>query len=305
MRFISPKTDFAFKKIFGSSESKDILVSFLNALIYGGNPKIKDLEIIDPYNAGSVVELKDSYLDVKAVLDDESTVLVEMQVLNVDAFGKRVVYNLAKTYSNQLSSGSGYSSLKPVIALIITDFKMFSETERVINSFRFKEEELMFDYRDRELRMVFVELPKFKKELPELSSLTEKWIYFMKSAPSLEAVPTVLGEVPEIEKAFQIANKANMTVKELEELHKREVFIEDRRGEIIKARREGREEGRLEGQILLILRMLERRFGEIPTALRDEMQKLSLSELEMLSLEIFDFTSLSDLSSWLRSHVIQ
>ncbi|MBO1351662.1 MAG: DUF4351 domain-containing protein [Hormoscilla sp. GUM202] len=35
------------------------------------------------------------------------------------------------------------------------------------------------------------------------------------------------------------------------------------------------------------------------------MPKLSLSELEMLSLEIFDFTSPDDLSSWLRSHVIQ
>ncbi|WP_347179573.1 PD-(D/E)XK nuclease family transposase, partial [Roseofilum halophilum] len=50
MQFISPKTDFAFKRIFGSQESKDILISFLNALIYDGNPNITDLEIIDPYN---------------------------------------------------------------------------------------------------------------------------------------------------------------------------------------------------------------------------------------------------------------
>jgi len=34
MILISPKTDFAFKKIFRSSESKDILISFLNAMIY-------------------------------------------------------------------------------------------------------------------------------------------------------------------------------------------------------------------------------------------------------------------------------
>lgn len=50
MRFISPKTYFVFKKIFGSSESKDILISFLNAMIYKGKPKIKDLEIVDSYN---------------------------------------------------------------------------------------------------------------------------------------------------------------------------------------------------------------------------------------------------------------
>jgi len=43
MAFINPKTDYAFKKIFGSSESKDILISFLNAMIYDGNPTIQDL----------------------------------------------------------------------------------------------------------------------------------------------------------------------------------------------------------------------------------------------------------------------
>ncbi|MBE9184883.1 PD-(D/E)XK nuclease family transposase, partial [Microcoleus sp. LEGE 07076] len=42
MIFINPKTDYAFKKIFGSSESKDILISFLNALIYESNPTIQD-----------------------------------------------------------------------------------------------------------------------------------------------------------------------------------------------------------------------------------------------------------------------
>jgi predicted transposase/invertase (TIGR01784 family) len=32
--FINPKTDFAFKKIFGSQERKDILIGFLNAIVY-------------------------------------------------------------------------------------------------------------------------------------------------------------------------------------------------------------------------------------------------------------------------------
>jgi spermidine/putrescine-binding protein len=42
MMFINPKTDYAFKKIFGSEESKDILISFLNALIYDGNSTIDE-----------------------------------------------------------------------------------------------------------------------------------------------------------------------------------------------------------------------------------------------------------------------
>ena len=49
MRFISPKIDYAFKKIFGSDQSQDILISFLNAIIYNGKDKIKSLTIINPF----------------------------------------------------------------------------------------------------------------------------------------------------------------------------------------------------------------------------------------------------------------
>ena len=90
MRFISPKTDFAFKKIFGSNRSKQILISFLNAIVYDNHNTIQSLEIINPYNPGTTLTLKDTYLDVRAVLDNGSTVIIEMQVLNVEAFEKRV-----------------------------------------------------------------------------------------------------------------------------------------------------------------------------------------------------------------------
>jgi predicted transposase/invertase (TIGR01784 family) len=74
MNFISPKTDFAFKKIFGSTDSKDILISFLNAILYGGQPTVKDLEIIDPYSASRVTGLKDTFLDVKAKITGNNPV---------------------------------------------------------------------------------------------------------------------------------------------------------------------------------------------------------------------------------------
>ncbi len=264
MRFISPKTDFAFKKIFDSTEGKDILISFLNALIYYGKSIIQDLEIIDPYNPGDTVDLKDSYLDVRAVLNDGSNVIIEMQVLNVPAFEKRVVYNLCKTYGNQLKTGEGYRKLKPVIALTITDFEMFEEKPQYISHFVFKEKEQLFDYVDEEVAMIFVELPKFPKKLEELETITDKWIYFIKEAPSLEVIPNTLAEVEEIEKALNRASAANLSRKELEEVHKREMFLEDRTGEIILARQEGRQEGLEIGKLSmqrLILGQLERRFS--------------------------------------------
>lgn len=300
MRFISPKTDFAFKKIFGSTDSKDILISLLNALLYDGNPTIEDLDIIDPYSASRIRGLKDTYLDVKAKLASRETVIIEMQVLNVPAFDKRVIYNAAKTYSTQLKSGEGYSKLKPVIALTITDFEMFEGRNKVISHFLFKERDELFDYPNRELEIVFVELPKFHKELDDLATLTEKWIYFMKNTANLETVPGIMATVPEIQKAFGIANEANLTFEELEDLEKREMFIEDQRGAILK----GREEGRQEGMLELIMRLLERRVGEITPGLQTRIRQLSIEQLENLGEAVLDFTNASDLMIWLQDQNI-
>jgi predicted transposase/invertase (TIGR01784 family) len=248
MRFINPKTDFAFKKIFGSAESKDILISFLNALIYNAEPVIEDLTIIDPYLAPQFQGLKDTYLDVKAKLNDGSIVIIEMQVLNVESFEKRILYNAAKAYSLQLTTGMSYKNLQSVIALTITDFVMFSDLSNLISHFVFKERSNDFIYPENGLELIFVELPKFTKELAELETLTEQWIYFMKSARLLDSIPEQMGQIPEIRHAFTIANQANLNEKELEELEKQEIWIQDRQGELSFVRNEGREEGRAQGR---------------------------------------------------------
>ena len=342
MRFISPKTDFAFKKIFGSTDSQDILISFLNALIYDGEPIIQDLKIIDPYLAATVIGLKDSYLDVKAQITGNKTVIIEMQVLNVAAFEKRVVYNLAKTYANQLKIRDSYPRLQPVIALTITDFEMFKEQPDVISHFVFKEKEKLFDYPHLQVEMFFVELPKFKKELDELTTLTDKWIYFMKHTPDLEAIPASMETVPELEKAFQIANEANLSLKEFQDMEAQEAAIEEQRGIVSRGieeglerarvqlmqagrqegiqegiqagrqagiqagiqagRQEGMQEGIKAGQRALILRMLERRLAAVNPDVVSRIGELSVEQLESLVEEVVGFSSLSDLMVWLEQN---
>jgi predicted transposase/invertase (TIGR01784 family) len=296
MVFINPKTDFAFKKIFGSIDSKDILISLLNALLYEEEPIIEDLEIIDPYSPSKIRGFKDTYLDVKAKIIGNKTVMIEIQILNVAAVEKRILYNATKAYSTQLKSGEGYSKLNPVIALTITDFVVLENREKVISHFAFKEKQELFDYPDNELELVFVELPKFQKELAELETLTEKWIYFMKNTGNLETVPGAMGMVPEIQKAFRIANQTNLSPQELEDLEKREMFIEDQRGAIIK----GRQEGRLQGQQELIMRLLMRRLGTVEPEIQACIRELSIDQLENLGEALLEFTAASDLINWLQ-----
>ncbi|MGK7929308.1 MAG: DUF4351 domain-containing protein [Spirulina sp.] len=152
--------------------------------------------------------------------------------------------------------------------------------------------------------MIFVELPKFKKKLEDLQTLTEKWIFFMKEVPSLELIPPTLGEIPEMEKALNIASRANLSVDELDKLDRREMFLEDQRVSIVLALQEGEEKGRVkgqkEGQLRVIFQILGR-LGELSMEIEREIEQLSPSELDELVKASLNFSSLEDLENWLRT----
>ena len=97
------------KKVFGSENSKDILLSFLNSIL---DIEIVDLTIEDPYNVPKLQGMKDTAVDIKATLNDDTKVIIEMQILNHDGFESRILYNTAKNYANQLDSGDRYNLLK-------------------------------------------------------------------------------------------------------------------------------------------------------------------------------------------------
>jgi predicted transposase/invertase (TIGR01784 family) len=246
MQFLDVKTDFAFKRVFGSEQSKGILIDFLNAIIDFGDERITDLTIVDPYQVPPMKGMKDSYVDVKAVLSNRARVIIEMQVLNVEGFEKRVLYNAAKLYSSQLRRSQQYAGLEPVIALTITDFEMFKDFDKVISYWNLREKEQLVQYSD-EIELIFVELPKFKQGEDELRTVTDKWIYFIKNAGALDFIPKTFTEPPLLE-AFDLANTAALSEEELEVQFKRRDFIMLQQGALIKAEKDGMVKGMARGE---------------------------------------------------------
>jgi predicted transposase/invertase (TIGR01784 family) len=224
MRFVNPLTYLAFQKIFGSAESKPILISFLNALVYQGQPRIKDLEIIDPYEASRVLGLRDTYLVVKTILDDDSRVIIEIQYEYLSIFEQRILYEAAKGYANQLVRGQRYSELNSVISLTIANFNLFKTKKEFISHFAFKEINDLTDYPYSEIKMIFVELTKFNKKLDELETLADKWIYFLKKAWELDKIPDILEKEQEIKQAFVIAIESSFSIEELDQMEKQEFY---------------------------------------------------------------------------------
>ena len=246
MKFLDVKTDFAFKKVFGSEQSKDILIDFLNAILDFEDAKVTDLTIVDPYQIPLLKGMRDSYVDVKAVLSNGTKVIIEMQVLNVEGFEKRVLYNAAKLYSTQLKRAKHYDSLEPIIALTLTDFTMFPEIESVISYWNVREKTTLVQYSD-DLELIFIELPKFTKSDQELVTITDKWIYFIKHAGELDFIPTAFTE-PHLVEAFDMANTAGLNEEELDIQFKRRDFIYLQKGAIEKAKHDGKAEGKAEGK---------------------------------------------------------
>lgn len=241
MKFLDVKTDFAFKKVFGSAESKSILISFLNAIIeFDQQRKITDLTIVDPYSIPLLKGMKDTYVDVKAQLSDNTSVIIEMQILNHEGLEKRILYNAAKNYSIQLKKGDAYHLLNPVIALTITDFIFFDNSQELINSFKLIEKKQFIEYSD-DIELIFIELPKFKKSELELTTIQDKWLYFIKNAGDMNYIPNNIDR--ELELAFKIANEANLSEEELEIQHKKKDWIYMQKSSIELATKTGLKQG--------------------------------------------------------------
>ena len=251
MKFLNPRTDFAFKRIFGCESDTSKLISLLNAVLQSsGNQRITEIDILNPYNPPKVVLLKESYLDLRVRDKSGKQYLIEMQVANVQGMHKRVLYNACKQYGNQLERGDDYLLLNEVIGITFTDFVLFDNNPRLRNSFMLRDQ--VGRVYSHDLELIFVELPKFKvakEELDRLDSMFDKWLYFLKYVDDLSARPSAFDSDQEICSAFESANLANLDKDELALYENNLTLIRDQRGRIAYALNRGIEKGRRKGII--------------------------------------------------------
>jgi len=215
MQFADPKNDIAFKKIFGNEQHKNILISFLNSILDFKNEKIiVDVELANPYQVPRIPELKETILDIKATNQNKETFIVEMQKKDMGDFNKRSLYYTSKAYVSQLPKGNDYTKLKKVYFIGILNFNIFENKDFISRHLIINQETNTQDLKDFEF--TFIELPKFTKELKELDSILDKWIYFLKNASDLNIIPKEYENIEEFKDAFDIVTQTAWNSKELE-----------------------------------------------------------------------------------------
>jgi len=288
--FADPKTDVVFKRIFGAEAHKPLLMALLNDLLeLSGTHRIRSLEHFSLEQRVTAPKSKLSIVDVKCTTRSGRRFVVEMQVLPVEGFEKRVVYNASKAYVIQAGEGDQYHKLCDVVGVTICNFKLWPRKikdrgYKIPMLSRWRMQEQRSGHKGlRQIQYAFLELPKYSAgKAPE--TLVDKWAYFFREAKNLEVVPEVLSEGPFAE-ALEIARKSTFTDAEWLEYERSKMAEQDERGRISFAHRQGEHkgkiEGRTEGAAHALLTVLRGRGIAVP----DEARERILAEKHLARLE--------------------
>ena len=249
-KFLDPKNDLAFKRVFGSEKNKDILIQFLNDILdhqYIG--EIRAITFLPTIQDPEVAANKQSIVDVLCQDQHGVQYIVEMQVTTTTGFQKRAQYYASKAYSGQLFAGDDYQKLRDVIFLAITNFTMFPE-ESAIKSNHIILNSDTYTHKLQGLRFIFIELPKFTKKIEELTSIRDKWYYYLKYAPSTtpEAYWQLVKDSPALKRAYDELERFSWSAEELtkyDQIIKRD---KDNASAWIAHFQKGEEKGRQEGK---------------------------------------------------------
>ena len=246
MKFADVKNDIAFRKIFGNENKKIILISFLNAVLkLQGDARIADVEILNPYQLPIIKNLKASIIDVRAKDERGNIYLIEMQVAEPDGMDKRLLYYTSKEYSQQIESGEYYTNLNPVIFIGIFEFDL-------TNTPSYLSHHAICDVENgerviKDMDFFFIELPKFKKQMETLDSISDKWIYFIKEAENLEVIPENVDDKG-LNEAYHDADKHNWSKEELRAYDYAAMREQDERGKMELAVRRAKKKGEKKGE---------------------------------------------------------
>lgn len=234
-----PKNDYVFKRIFGDESNKDILKAFLQSII---KEKITDVKVLNNELTKENIADKKSILDIRATINDDIKIDIEIQVQRTHYMPERSLYYWSKIYGEQLMVGQEYKGLTKTICINIVDF-VSTQSKTYHSIYNIREENQNYLLTDV-LEIHFVEIPKLERA--DKNDKLSQWIEFIngKTRREMEDMAQVNSD---IDKALEILKKMSMSEEERAAYLSREMALLDEATRISEAEREGMEKGIQEG----------------------------------------------------------
>ena len=263
-RYLDPKADLTFKKIFG--RHPDLLISLLNALLpLADDEQIQSVEYLPTELVPELYEHKNSIVDVLCRDICGRQFCVEMQMEWTLSFKQRVLFNASKLYVSQTQKAEHYSDLKPVYSLNLVNDYIDRDDPLFIHNYRIVHDRHS-DNIIKGLHFTFIELPKFSPQTMLEKRMAVLWLRFLTEITgTTKEVPAELLDNPQINKALEEVEISAFTEEELRAYDKfwdsvrteKSMLYDSRQKGIEEGVEKGRAEGRAEERLATAKRLLD------------------------------------------------
>ena len=247
-RYISLLTDFGFKRIFGSDINKDLLIDFLNSL-FNGEQVVKEVTFLNSEHVGDVYAERKAIFDVYCENEHGEKFIVEMQNAYQTYFKDRSLYYATFPIREQAPKGDNWNfKLQHVYVVALLNYDMNEEAfslESINHDVGLLDKQTHKVFNNK-LTFKYVEIARFNKDINELETNFDKWLYVLRNLSRLDNQPTYLrNEV--FNRLFSQAEIARFDKTELKAYEDSLKAYRDIKNSLDTAKEEGRAEGRAEG----------------------------------------------------------
>jgi len=220
---ITLRNDYAFKRVFGVEENKDILQDLLECILDIPPENIAGLELLDKEFHKDLISDKTGVLDVKLRLKNNTIIDIEIQNRWNSEFVQRTIFYWAKMYTENLKTGEVYTKLPKCITINIVG-EGFNLNSLIHSEYNVVEKHLN-DRLSDELEIHFLNLAKVKEQQESFEQDEKKkklynWLKFIKT------------DNPEVRKMLaessEMMAKANETIEVMEMSPKEKWLYENR-----------------------------------------------------------------------------
>ena len=220
---ITLRNDYAFKRVFGVEENKDVLQDLLECILDIQPEDIAGLELLDKELHKDLISDKTGVLDVKLRLKNNTIIDIEIQNRWNNEFVQRTIFYWAKMYTENLKTSEVYTKLPKCITINIVG-EGFNLNSLLHSEYNVVEKHIN-DRLSDELEIHFLNLAKVKEqqesfEQDEKKNKLYKWLKFIKT--DNPEVREMLAENSEM------MRKANSTIAVMEMSPKEKWLYENR-----------------------------------------------------------------------------
>ena len=181
---ITLRNDYAFKRVFGVEENKDVLQDLLECILDIQSEDIAGLELLDKELHKDSISDKTGVLDVKLRLKNNTIIDIEIQNRWNSEFIQRTIFYWAKMYTENLKASEVYTKLPKCITINIVG-EGFDLNSLIHSEYNVVEKHLN-DRLSDELEIHFLNLARVKEQDENTESDEKKkklysWLKFIET----------------------------------------------------------------------------------------------------------------------------